>query len=149
MLIYVWLASQGFNSTINIWERFKLCPCLLLFMRREPPSTNRHWQNERNFNFDVFSDPTLTVSTAIVGPPIDLAKYLKGSRSAHMHTYMVPKSAVVVISGDGILLSKYTAESPGVYKSQNVINTMQCRLRRFVLFHPLRVAFRRGVTVCE
>lgn len=55
---------------------------------REPPATNRHWLSERDFKFDVLSDPTLVACEALVGT-MDLANYLKAKKNVQIQRYEV------------------------------------------------------------
>lgn len=81
-------------------------------MYREPPSTVRHWISDRNLQLEVFTDATLELSNSIVGS-FDMSMYIDATKSVQLGSYVTCMPAVVVIGGDGKILSKYVASSPG------------------------------------
>ncbi|RYH12512.1 hypothetical protein EON65_38120 [archaeon] len=76
------------------------------------PSTIRHWISDRELHIDVFSDPSLTVSNALSGS-FDLSLYLLASKGVQLGTHFVCMPAVVILGGEGKILNKYVAQSPG------------------------------------
>ena len=81
---------------------------------RELPSTNRHWISDKNLKLEVFSDCTLDVSNALVGT-FDLSLYLLATKGVNLGTFFVCMPAVLIIGGNGKIVSKYVASSPGMH----------------------------------
>jgi peroxiredoxin len=79
---------------------------------REPPSTISHWVSDREFQFEAYSDASLTVSNALVGS-FDISIYVQATKGVNLGSYFVPMASVVAIGGDGKILSRYVASSPG------------------------------------
>ncbi len=79
---------------------------------REPPSTISHWVSDREFQFEAYSDASLEVSNSLVGS-FDISIYLQATKGVTLGTYFVPMSGLVIIGGDGKILSRYVASSPG------------------------------------
>lgn len=80
---------------------------------REPPSTMSHWVSDLEFQFEAYSDASLSVSNALVGS-FDLSLYLQATKGVNLGgSYFVPMSSVIAIGGDGKILSRYVASSPG------------------------------------
>lgn len=97
-----------------------LLPYFKLYTR-EPPSTNRHWISDKELKIEVFSDPTLEVSNALAGT-FDLSLYILATKGVQLGSFFVAMPAVLIIGGDGKVISKYIASSPGNYNNSNVIN---------------------------
>lgn len=68
--------------------------------------------DESGLGIEIFSDPTLKVSNALVGS-IDLSLHIWEKKQIHLGSYFVPTPAVVVIGEDGLVLSKKLFTSPG------------------------------------
>lgn len=60
----------------------------------------------------MFTDGTLLVSNALVGT-FDLSAYVAVSKGVQLGTYMVPMPGIVLLGGDGKIINKYVASSPG------------------------------------
>ena len=81
---------------------------------REPPTTVKHWMNDREIQLDVYCDPSLTVSNNLVGT-FDLSLYLSATKGVQLGSYFVSMPGIIVVGGDGKVISKYIAASPGEY----------------------------------
>lgn len=97
------------NSKIDFFDRRDL---RVVAITRELPSTNRHWVSEKDWKIQVYSDCSLQVSTALVGT-FDLSLYVLATKGVNLGTFFVGMPAVLIIGGDGKILSKYVASSPG------------------------------------
>lgn len=100
---------QDVNSKIDFFDRRDL---RVIAITRELPSTNRHWVSEKDWKVTVYSDCSLEVSTTLVGT-FDLSLYILATKGVNMGTFFVSMPAVLIIGGDGKILSKYVASSPG------------------------------------
>jgi hypothetical protein len=60
----------------------------------------------------VYTDGNLDVSTALVGT-FDLALFIQATKGVSMGAFIVPMAGVVLLGGDGKILYKYVASSPG------------------------------------
>lgn len=85
-----------------------------LTYHREAPSTTRHWITDRGFRFDVYTDATLDVTNSMVGS-FDLSQYYQATKGVVLGSYFVCMPGVVVIGGDGKVVSRYVAPSPGKF----------------------------------
>jgi hypothetical protein len=79
---------------------------------RELPSTARHWIDENNIAIEIFSDPTLTVSNALVGS-IDLGPFVWEKQRVHLGSILVPSPSIVIIGSDGLIVHKKSFSAPG------------------------------------
>lgn len=105
------------NLVIEVNERlddFSEHDLRVICITKEPPSTVCYWIEERRLKIECYSDGTLDVSNALVGS-FDLGLFLQGTKSINLGSYFVPLPSVVIIGGDGKVISKYTAPSPGRY----------------------------------
>lgn len=92
-------------------EDFNQQDLRVICITREPPSTIRHWISDKDIKLDIFSDPSLDVSSSLVGT-FDLSLYTLASNGANIGTFFVSMPAVLIVSGDGRIISKYVASSP-------------------------------------
>ena len=69
--------------------------------------------DESNLNIEILSDPTLKVTTALVGT-MDLSQFLWEKKKVNIGSYEVPVPGIVVIGDDGLLLSRIIFPSPGL-----------------------------------
>mmetsp|Transcript_16698 Transcript_16698/g.37058 ORF Transcript_16698/g.37058 Transcript_16698/m.37058 type:complete len:180 (-) Transcript_16698:338-877(-) len=83
----------------------------VIVITREPPSTTRHWKSDMNINMDVYSDCSLDVSAALVGT-FDLSLYFIAKQGVTLGTWFVSMPAIMIVGGDGRVISKYVAQSP-------------------------------------
>jgi predicted dithiol-disulfide oxidoreductase (DUF899 family) len=79
---------------------------------REPPCTLALWKNDRGLHMNVYSDLTLSFSKAFVGT-FDLAGYISATKNVQMDSFEVCVPGVVILGGDGKVIGKYVAASPG------------------------------------
>lgn len=103
---------RNFNKALSA---FKDMDVRVICITREPPSTIRHWRDEKRIKMEVFSDVNLAVSAPLVGT-FDLSEYLLTSKAVHLgSSYLVPISAAMVLDANGTIVSKYVASNPGEF----------------------------------
>lgn len=79
---------------------------------RELPNVTGQWMSDRNLRLEVFSDPSLAVSNALVGS-FDLSLYLLATKGVQLGSHFVSMPAVAAISGDGSVTFKAIGDSSG------------------------------------
>ncbi len=67
---------------------------------------------DRGFRFDVYSDASLEVTNSMVGS-FDLSLYFQATRGIVLGSHFVCMPGVIVIGGDGKVMARYVAPSPG------------------------------------
>ncbi len=68
--------------------------------------------SDREFQFEVYSDASLDVANSMVGS-FDLSQYYQATRGVSLGTCFVCMPGVIVVGGDGKVVSRYVASSPG------------------------------------
>eukprot|EP01039_Chlorochromonas_danica_P009953 gene9953-11003_t len=92
-------------------EEFNSSDLRVICVTREPPCTVRQWRSDRGLALQVYSDPSLSVSNAVVGS-FDLSLYLQATKGVQLGACFVSMPGVAVIAGTGKILYKYIAISP-------------------------------------
>lgn len=68
--------------------------------------------SDRSLGLEVYSDPSLVVTNAMVGS-FDLSLHLMSTKGVQLGSFFVCCPAVLIIGGDGKVIHKYVATSPG------------------------------------
>jgi predicted dithiol-disulfide oxidoreductase (DUF899 family) len=100
---------------------------------REPPCTLALWKNDRGLHMNVYSDLSLSFAKAFVGT-FDLAGYISATKNVQMDSFQVCVPGVVILGGDGKVIGKYIAASPGNNSEITIINK-KCFLKCLLSFY--------------
>jgi len=82
-----------------------------MLLTSELPMVNEQWAADRSIALEMFSDPTLSLCEDLVGS-FDVSAYFCSKHGANIGPKRVCMPGVVVITGTGLILSKYIASTP-------------------------------------